>query len=203
MNPPDLYPLGPIVRLQIQRSSLKLGEKPNRTFDPAPLLAVDTLALTPAGAVAFLPDGSALLDVHHAAHPRSRNSDGVNDLSVGFTGHYACMRANYGPHLADGCAGENILVANEAQIDWAAIKGGLAIQSADGLWTWLHGVRVALPCVEFSTYSARPSGPEAVKAALQFLDHGLRGFYCAFDGPASAQVALGDMVYALGAADPA
>ncbi len=106
----NLRPLGPIVRLQIQRASLKLGEKPNRTYDPAALLEVDALTLTPAGAVALLPDGSALLDVHHTAHPRSRNSDGVNDLSVGFTGHYARMRANYGPHLSDGCAGENILV---------------------------------------------------------------------------------------------
>src|SRR2546430_5652355 len=33
--------LGRIVRLQIQRSSLKTGEKPRRRYDPAPLLAVD------------------------------------------------------------------------------------------------------------------------------------------------------------------
>ncbi len=197
MNPANLQPLGPIVRLQIQRASLKLGEKPNRVFDPAPLLEVEALTLTPSGAVALLPDGSALLDVHHTAHPRSRNSDGVNDLSVGFTGHYARMRAQYGPHLADGCAGENILVGNAAQVEVGALRGGLAIQSAEGLWVWLHGVRVALPCVEFSTYAGRQPGPDAIKAALQFLDHGLRGFYCVYEDAAPATVRVGDSVWAV------
>jgi hypothetical protein len=192
-----LVPLGPIVRLQIQRSSLKLGEKPNRVFDPAPLLEVDTLSLSPSGAVALLPDGSALLDVHHALHPRSRNSDGVNDLSVGFTGHYARMRERYGPHLADGVAGENVLVANAAQIDLASVQRGLAIQSASGDWVWLRGLRVALPCVEFSTFAARPTAPEAIKAALQYLDHGLRGFYCAYEAPEHATIKVGDIVWAV------
>ena len=194
----NLLPLGQVVRLQIQRSSLKRGEKPHRHFEPAPLLEVAELTLTPEGAVALLPDGSALLDVHHAGHPRTRNSDGVNDLSVGFTGHYARMRSQYGPHLADGCAGENILVENGAHLDLAAVQRGLAIQSAaTGAWCWLRAVRVALPCVEFSTYAARPAGPEGLKAALQFLDHGLRGFYCAFDEPQPATVSVGDTLWAV------
>ena len=50
MSEPTLRPLGRIVNLQIQRSSLKLGEKPNRWFDPAPLLPVAELTLTPDGA---------------------------------------------------------------------------------------------------------------------------------------------------------
>src|SRR5437588_713120 len=41
--------LGRIVRLQIQRSSLKTGEKPRRSYDPAPLLAVDRVAVGPEG----------------------------------------------------------------------------------------------------------------------------------------------------------
>src|SRR6266513_3122825 len=41
--------LGRIVRLQIQRASLKTGEKPTRVYDPTPLLAVDRLALAPDG----------------------------------------------------------------------------------------------------------------------------------------------------------
>ena len=32
--------LGRVVRLQVQTGSLKLGERPNRVYDPAPLLAV-------------------------------------------------------------------------------------------------------------------------------------------------------------------
>jgi hypothetical protein len=65
------------------------------------------------------------------------------------------------------------------------------------LWVWLHGVRVALPCVEFSTYAGRQSAPEAIKAALQFLDRGLRGFYCVFEESAPATVRVGDSVWAV------
>ena len=39
--------IGTIVRLQIQRSSLKLGERPRRWFDPSPLLEVPALSLSP------------------------------------------------------------------------------------------------------------------------------------------------------------
>src|SRR2546425_816411 len=53
-----MHNVGRIVRLQIQRSSLKTGEKPNRTYDPAPLLAVDRLALGPDGALGAGSDGS-------------------------------------------------------------------------------------------------------------------------------------------------
>jgi len=42
--------IGPILRLQIQRSTLKTGEKPHRTYDPRPLLAVPALAVHPDGA---------------------------------------------------------------------------------------------------------------------------------------------------------
>src|SRR5574337_1547489 len=42
-----LRPLGKIVRLQIQRSPLKIGEKPSRVYDPSPILAVAGLTLTP------------------------------------------------------------------------------------------------------------------------------------------------------------
>ena len=133
-------------------------------------------------------------------HPQSRNSDGVNDLAVGFTGHYARMRARNGLHLSDGCAGDNILVKASSgdQIDLATVQHGLAIQSAaNGEWVRLQQVALALPSVELSGYAARQPGPEAMQAALQFLDHGLRGFYCVFEGPAVARVALGDRVYAV------
>ena len=50
MSVTALYPLGKIVRLQIQRSPLKTGEKPNRVYDPSPILAVNELTLTPLGA---------------------------------------------------------------------------------------------------------------------------------------------------------
>lgn len=184
MDLPDhrLTLLGRIVRLQIQRSSLKLGEKPHRVYDPAPLRAVDALTLTREGALARADDGSMVLDIHHAAHPATRNSGGANDLSVGFTGHYDAMRARFGPHLLDGLAGESMLVAAAGQVPLAAVAGGLVVRRASGAQVPLGEVRVALPCVEFSRYALRSAEAEAVKAALQFLDGGLRGFYCTYAG---------------------
>jgi hypothetical protein len=189
-----LRPLGRIVNLQIQRSSLKLGEKPNRWFDPAPLLPVDELTLTPEGAVARLPDGGQLIDIHHAQHPATRNN-GTNDISVGFTSHYAAMRERFGPHLPDGIAGENILIDCAVPITAADLAGGLAIRpAAGGTLIWLEEVRVMPPCVEFSTYASRSSEPEALKSALQFLGDGLRGFCGRLPAGAAVTIAVGEEV---------
>jgi len=197
-TPQNLKPLGRIVRLQIQRSALKLGEKGNRVYDPAPLLAVDALTLTRDGALARTDDGGTLLDVHHAQHPLTRNTDGVNDLSVGFTGHYNQMRARYGAHLIDGCAGENILVAAEGEVPFTAVAGGLVVRrAATGALVALGQVRVDLPCVEFSRYAARSTAAADVKAALQFLDHGLRGYYCTYEAE-PVTIDVGDELLAVG-----
>jgi len=67
--------LGRIVRLQIQRSSLKTGEKPNRVYDPARLLTVAHLAIGPDGVLGQADDGAWLVDVHHRAHPDTKNED--------------------------------------------------------------------------------------------------------------------------------
>jgi hypothetical protein len=196
----NLIPLGRIVRLQIQRSQLKLGEKPNRVYDPAPLLAVDELTITPQGALARLPDGGMVVDVHHTAHPATRNNGGANDLSVGFTAHYAAMQAEYGDHLNDGCAGENILVAVDETVPLERVARGLVIQrAAGGEAVRLESVRVDLPCVEFSRFASRSAEAEAVKRALQFLDHGRRGYYCTYEGTGPALVAVGDQVFTIGA----
>jgi len=71
--------VGTIVRLQIQRSSLKTGEKPNRRYDPVPLLAVERLAVSPDG-VLGQSDGGWLVDVHHRAHPHTKNEDGLHGV---------------------------------------------------------------------------------------------------------------------------
>ena len=188
-------PLGRVVRLQIQRSKLKLGEKPNRHYDPAPLMAVDQLTLTPEGALARLPDGSMVIDIHHPSHPDTRNLERTNDLSVGFTAHYRAMRGQFGDHLVDGCAGENILIEVSERLTLADIAGGLAIQpAAGGPPVRLRVVRHAPPCVEFSGYASGSREPALVKDALQFLDAGLRGFYCALGNWAPVVVAVGDQV---------
>jgi len=194
----DLRPLGRVVRLQIQRSKLKLGEKPNRWYDPAPLLAVVELTLTPDGALARLSDDSMVVDIHHPAHPDTRNLERTNDLSVGFTAHYAAMRERYGLHLVDGCAGENILIETTGRVTLADIAGGLVIRPARGGSPMrLQVVRHAPPCREFSGYASRSSEPEIIKETLQFLDDGLRGFYCALGNTAPVVLKIGDEVLAL------
>src|SRR2546428_7336090 len=102
--------VGRIVRLQIQRSSLKTGEKPTRVYDPAPLLVVDRLALGPDGVLGEGSDGSWLVDVHHRAHPRTKNEDGAHGVSLGFTSHYALMQQRFGDGSVPGRPGEKVLV---------------------------------------------------------------------------------------------
>src|SRR5437867_10710652 len=97
--------IGTIVRLQIQRSSLKLGERPRRWFDPSPLLEVPALEVSPDGVVGLLHDGTRIVDVHNREHPQSKHGSG-NGISVGFTSHYAQMRARLGERLVNGIAGE-------------------------------------------------------------------------------------------------
>ena len=59
--------LGRIVRLQIQRSPLKTGEKQHKEYDPAPILALERLRMGPEGAIALV-EGRDVLDVHHRHH---------------------------------------------------------------------------------------------------------------------------------------
>jgi hypothetical protein len=190
--------IGTIVRLQVQRSSLKLGERPRRWFDPAPLLEVPALALSPDGVVGLLPDGERVIDVHNREHPQSRHGSG-NGISLGFTSHYAHLRSRLGARMVDGIAGENILVQTEREFRRADLPAALAIESADGL-VRLEGARVIEPCVEFSRYALGYIGPPdrdltqpdpAVAPTLQFLRFGTRG-YCATYTAGPAVVKLGD-----------
>lgn len=189
--------LGTIARLQIQRSSLTIGTGPTRYFDPAALLVVDELFLTPGGACAPAADGSCLVDVHHAAHPFTR-SRGENTLSVGFSRHYDTMRAKFGDAFAFGCAAENIIIDGPAsRVTPDEVAAGLAIETADGL-AHLTRVIVAVPCMPFAKFALRDpeASTEAIKSTIQFLDHGLRGYYGAFAGPKNATIRRGAKVFA-------
>jgi hypothetical protein len=189
--------LGRIARLQLQRSSLKRIEDGRKVYDPAPLLAVAELILTRSGACARLADGSMMVDVHNAAHPATRNDRGVNPLSLLFTSHYARMQERFGPHLRTGCAGESILVETDEVVPLADVVAGVTVQTTNGPVV-LGQVIVAAPCAPFSVYALQHPGAStaALKATLQFLDHGTRGFYCQFTGDAPATIAVGDCVYA-------
>ncbi len=58
--------IGLIKLVQVQRSSLKQGQRPQRYYDPAPLL------LSPPGVCAVSADGESIIDIHHADPLRRR-----------------------------------------------------------------------------------------------------------------------------------
>lgn len=194
-----MRPLGPIVRLQIQRASLKSGERPTRIYDPAPLLAVARLALGPDGALGSPPDqaGAWMVDVHHRAHPRTKNEDGLHGISVGFTAHYHAMRERFGAHLVPGRAGENLIVKTEARVRLGDVAGGLAILAPDqSERVRLRVLQVARPCRPFTGWAlGRTVEPAVLKESMQFLEDGMRGYYCVGEGTGIVEV--GDLLVAL------
>ena len=188
--------LGRIVHLQIQRSSLKTGEKPNRVYDPARLLTVAHLAIGPDGVLGQADDGAWLVDVHHRAHPHTKNEDGAHGVSLGFTSHYAAMRDRFGNRITVGCAGENIVVETEGRITFEDLERGVALLGEGGSeLARLEVLQVAHPCRPFSGWALGGRvESDVLKDTLQFLDDGMRGFYC--QGVGSGIVAVGDRVVA-------
>jgi hypothetical protein len=189
--------LGRIVRLQIQRSSLKTGEKPRRSYDPAPLLAVDRVALGPDGALGEDAGGAWLVDVHPRAHPETKNEDGVHGVSLGFTSHYTLMRQRFGERITLGCAGENIIVETTGRIAVEDLDGGVALLALDGReLARLEVLQVAHPCRPFTGWALGGMvEADVLKEQLQFLDGGTRGYYCR--GIGSGIVSVGDRVVVL------
>ena len=188
--------IGTIVQLQIQTASLKVGEMPRR-YDPAALLSLGAVTVTSEGVSGQHEDGSAIVDVHHTRHPQSKNRGGANGVSLGFTSHYRAMRERFGDHLADGIAGENILIETDHRFQDDDLAGGIVIAAGSGARLMLRPVIAAAPCVEFARYAlrfpadARPDG--TVTEVLRFLGAGMRGFYVA-NGGEPAVVTLGDQV---------
>ncbi len=177
--------IGTIVRLQLQESSLKVGSKPRR-YDPAPIRPVPALSISAGGVMGLAENGETIVDVHHRDHPDSKNRGGENGISLGFTTHYMAMRQRFGQHLADGIAGENILIEGDQRFQVEDLAGGVVVEGADARRLELQPVIVAAPCVEFSRYALKfPDGtrPDAtVTEALRFLDAGMRGFYATYAG---------------------
>lgn len=191
--------IGPVVRVQVQRSSLKLGERPHRWFDPGPITAVAALRVDDGGVAGFDADGGEIADVHNRVHPQSKNR-GENGVSIGFTSHYAQMRERFGERLTEGIAGENILVRAVHVLGADDLAGGIVIVTNDGEVVLEH-VIVAAPCVEFakfaSGYMAEDKVDRHITEAVDFLHRGMRGFYATF-AASRAQPAVirpGDLVY--------
>ena len=191
-----MQPIGHITRLQVQTSPLKLGQKPYRVYDPAPIRATPAMRLTREG-VTGLDDGKSFMDVHHARHPQSRRRGETNAISFNFTAHYRRMRDRYGPHLTDGATGEGILIASDRIWTEDELQPGLVIVTQRGREIRLHHIIVAAPCAPFSRFalSLDAHAPrEMIKETLQFLDGGMRGFLAQLDGH-EAEIQVGDSVF--------
>jgi hypothetical protein len=186
--------IGEIVRLQVQQASLKVGGPPRRRYDPGPIQFVPALVMTEAGVCGLAENGEMVSDVHHRDHPASKNRDGVNGISVGFTSHYHAMRERFGGHLSDGIAGENILIQTDYFLSEDDLLGGMTLVSDQDERSRLTAIVVATPCVEFARFAlrfpddARPD--RTVSDALTFLNDGVRGYY--------ARVANGPVTIRLG-----
>lgn len=193
--------IGSIKQVQVQRSGLKVGKKPDRYYNPTPLLAVSRLLLTERGVIGITDENLHIMDAHHADHAYSRHKKEVYRISIGFTSHYRAMRDKFGERLADGIAGENILVETEQVQELNNLEKGIAIQlAATGQFVHLKDVKIAAPCLPFSHFAAEKDEPlsnEQVKETLQFLHNGCRGFYVALDNDEPAEIQAGDAVFAL------
>lgn len=200
VGPMTLALIGPIRRVQVQRSSLKLGERPRRWFEPGPIMRAMALRIDRDGVTGIGTNGELIVDVHNRAHPESKFR-GENGVSVGFTSHYSAMRERFGERLTDGIAGENILVESADMLGERDLAGGIVIATADGSEVALDEVIVAAPCVEFAKYASgyAPDVPadRAITDAVDFLHRGLRGFYAtiAASTPQPAIIRPGDLVY--------
>ena len=194
--------IGTIEQLQIQQNPLKTkGNDKNIIYDPSGIMVLQEIRLTTFGIVGildFLNKEMAYLDVHHLRHPRSRFR-GDNKISIGFSGHYQQMRKEFGAHLRDGSAGENIIIKSNRLVSPKELGQRLAIQSRiDASLISLSDIKPIPPCEPFVRFARdRPAeSPRETQSDLKFVSGGLRGYYAEVESaPEEAIVRLGDTVY--------
>lgn len=187
--------IGTICRLQVQRENLKQGRPPHQFYDPTGIVAVHALRVDAAGVVGLSDDGE-IVDIHHAAHPQSKNRDGSNGVSINVRANYERMRRRFGPHLTLGSAGENIIIADEgAPVDFA--HGSVLVRTRNGVMAPFTELTAAPPCEPFSRFAlaAESFAPAPlVKETLQFLSGGMRGYY-ATPAAFAGVISVGDEVF--------
>ncbi len=190
--------IGKIKFVQIQQESLKEHKDDGtRNYNPTPLLQLNTIKVNQAGVVGLTGAGSEIIDVHNTKHPNSRYR-GDNPVSIGFTSHYGKMRQEFGNPLTDGIAGENIIVECDTIYTPSNISQRLAIKSTStDTLIYLNEVIPIPPCEPFSRFvQNRDLTPPEIKATLQFLSNGIRGFYMTLEEqPDTITITTGDMVY--------
>ena len=189
MNKGEL--IGEIVRLQVQRISIKVK---GTGYLPGEILPVERASVDAWGMVGWY-DGAWVVDAHNRAHP-SRRGGGRRQLSIGFSGHYDAMAERFGA-APIGIAGENIIVDGAAL--WIEDLGeGLIVETVAGELE-LERPRVAAPCLEFTSFMLgldTVAPLSEIEDALTDLHDGRRGFIVAADHAAQpVEVLVGDKVY--------
>ena len=178
---------------------MKIGSGADRVYRTQPLRMVDALRIAEKGAIGLTDDGSKTMDIHHVDHRRSRNRGGANGLSFNFTGHYDSMRQRFGPHMENGFAGENILIARDSILSPDAFDRAQVIIESAATGAQIHLIDVfdAAPCEPFARFAVGDKEHGAdLKATLQFLDNGQRGFYATLPKHTPETVIrTGDRVY--------
>ena len=113
-------------------------------------------------------------------------------MSVRFTAHYDAMRERFGDRITPGCAGENLLASTTQRLAYVELAGGLLVMGRDGREVVrLEVLQVAHPCRPFTGWALGGTvEAQVLKEHLQFLDDGMRGFYCRATG--NGIVAAGD-----------
>ncbi|WP_111764898.1 hypothetical protein [Nakamurella deserti] len=188
--------LGPVVGLFVQRQPVKQGRAPLRRYRTDDIVGVPALTVDVDGVIGHPGVGEPILDVHHRLHPASRDRRGTGGISVMATGDHVRLRRRYGDHLVDGAAGCTLLIDEPDGLAGLDLGAGLEVHGAAGVLV-LTGVRVAVPCVEFSRFClGEPASAEvspAVRTALAELDGGARGYRGAATGP--GRIELGDVLH--------
>jgi hypothetical protein len=118
---------------------------------------------------------------------------GVNGLSVLPRAHYEALRARFGAHAVDGCAGESLLLDTAGPLGEDDLAGDLLLDTVDGPPLVLTAGQAAPPCVEFTRWllgvEPETAVDDAVQEGLAFLADGRRGFY--LTASATGRVAAG------------
>lgn len=193
----DWREVGKVVGLQVQTRPMKQTMPDGmRVYKPQDsLISVEILYVTTEGALALDAEGNEILDAHNARHPETHNQ-GSNALSVGFTGHYEAMQSHFGEHLTTGIAGENIIVAFSEKVTDTMIGTEFGIRGADGTITIINDVYAMPPCEPFTRFCLQDNAPEApaMKAGLQYLNYGTRGFVGVPANSETRLITLGDVM---------
>ena len=196
----NMRQLGKVKLVQVQPSGLIIETPTGYFYDVSRRVEVDRLLITSLGIEAITPAGEHVLDIHHINHPDKAYDD--DDLvSIGFTSHYAAMRARFGEHMVDGSAGENIIIEYADEVWTDDLGEQIVIESAEtGQKARLDFVSFAPPCEEFSHFVAKSQHERLpatkLKSTLQFLNNGRRGFLLVLSkGQKGATVQSGDRVF--------